>query len=763
MKQSDCHSKISNQIVSIDSTENAENTKPAGSRIHSAVLALASTSSAISESDNFFHQCVLNLANAFQTKYALIGIYENEEKSSIRTLAVSADGKIIDNISYDLKGTPCDDCINQRTVLIQSDVAKNYPEDELLVTMELESYFGTSLLNSVGDELGVVVVLDTAPMEKGDWIYPIFNLFADRISFELERISSERDLHLAASVFEGSQEGIMLLDTEWKIKKVNNAFTKLSGWEENELLNKPISFLNDKNETDLSLQKIILELEEHGHWQEEIWVNHKSGSIYPEKRTITAVREANNNQIIHYISISTDISERKYAEQRISRLALYDQITDLPNRNYFNEKLNELITDARKNQTDLAVMTLDLDGFKLINDMRGHCTGDRLLKLIGERLQQLPSQGFFCSRMGGDEFTILYSIKNTSVHPLDLINNIAEEIIELMSLPYLLDGEETLITSSIGISLFSRDGDDAQSLIKNSDLALYKAKQLGKNRFEFYRPELSNKVESNFAITNLMRKALSKNQFELHYQSKNKAKTHEVVGYEALIRWKLDNNVLVSPGQFIPVAEDTGMIIDIGKWVLMEAFNQTQIWINEGFHFGRVAINISGRQLTDENFLSWVENLIKETDIKPTDFELEITESWLIEDPNKSANVLTKLHKLGFHLSIDDFGVAHSSLNYLKLFPVDTIKIDRSFTRDILTSDESMAIISAIIAIGNNLNLNILAEGVETEEQLIKLENAGCNEIQGFYFTKPSPAKDLINTQPSEYENNSISYLPIAK
>ncbi len=742
------------QIAKFETSPNSAKEHHVSKRIHSAVSALASSSSPVSETDDFFHECVKNLSKAFDVKYAFIGVFEDETKSTIRSLAVSTDLTITENISYDLKGTPCEDCLNQQQVLIQEDVAEKYPEDEMLTDMELQSYFGSSILDSYGQELGLVVILDTKPMPKDEWMYPIFALFADRISLELERINRQKDLRLAASVFENSREGIMLLDTEWKIRKANKAFVNISGWEEHEIIGLPVTKLATKDQTDFSISEISKRLEEQDHWESEIWSHQKSGGIYPEKRTISAVRDPKTKEVIHYISMSVDISEQKYAEQRINRLARYDQITDLPNRNYFNEKLNESISVARKQNSGLALMTLDLDGFKLINDMRGHHTGDRLLKLMGERLQYLPSNEIFSARIGGDEFTLLFSFEEKQNNLETILNDRASEIIDLVSHPYMLDGEETVITASIGIAIFSDESNDAQSLIQNSDQALYVAKKNGKNCFEYYKSEYSSNVENQFALTNLLRKALVKNQFEIHYQTKNNAKSHEVVGYEALIRWKLDDGVLVSPGQFIPVAEDSGMITEIGKWVIKEVFNQAKTWKHKGLNFGRIAINISGRQLSDANFVEWMKELTYETKTNPQNFELEITESWLIEDPDKSAKVLTQLHELGFHLSIDDFGVAHSSLNYLKCFPVDTIKIDRSFTRDITTSEESMAIVSAIIAIGNNLNLNILAEGVETKEQLEKLEAAGCNEIQGFYFSKPQPVNILELTQLEQMENS---------
>ena len=740
--------------LKLDKVTNDPSETLVSTRINSAITALASASSPTSECDRFFQDCAINLAKAFEAKYAFIGIFEDETKSSIRSLAVSADGEIIDNITYNLTGTPCQDCLNQHQVLIESNVAALYPDDLMLTEMELESYFGRSIVDQNGVEMGIVVILDTSPMQKDQWMEPVFSLFADRISLELDRIKSQNNLRLAASVFEGSQEGIMLLDTDWKIRKANKAYTKISGWPEEELKGHSLLKRSSDTQSDFSLEEVEKCLNMNDHWQGEIWCHQKNGSIYPEYRTISAVRDTNTENIIHYICMSTDISEQKYAEQRINRLAKFDQITDLPNRNHFNETLNEEIKQARKENSCLALMTLDLDGFKIINEIRGHSTGDRLLKLIGERLQCLPANEIFTARTGGDEFTLLFKLKD-KVNSKITLADCATQIIELMSHPYMLDGEETIITASIGIAPFENKTDDAQSLIKKSDQSLDAAKKKGKNCFEFYKPEHSGKTESQFALATLLRKAISKNQFEMYYQSKLKAQTHEIIGYEALIRWKLDDGVIISPGQFIPVAEETGMISDIGRWVITEVFNQSKKWQNSGFHFGRLAINISGRQLSDECFFGWIENLLKETQTNPSNFELEITESWLIEDPDKSAKLLTKLHDLGFHLSIDDFGVAHSSLNYLKCFPIDKIKIDRSFTRDILTSEESMAIISAIIAIGNNLNLTTLAEGVETKDQLKKLEAAGCNEMQGFYFSKPEPVNILEEMHHSQSKNTN--------
>jgi len=719
--------------------------RPITDRIHGAIAALAAASSPASKTEDFFATCVKALAHAYGTKYAFFGVFANAERTAIRTLAVCRDGEIAENFRYDLSGTPCEDVVSAHQIFIPRDVASAYPADKMLVTIGLESYFGTPMADSSGRNIGLVVVADTKPMEEDPWIHPILGLFADRIAFELEREETQRNLRLAASVFEGTHEGIVIIGADWTIRRVNRAFTEIAGWRMEDLAGKSMHSLVSKRYGRAFYTEVLNTLAETGYWEGETWSRHKNGSVFPDRRTIAAVRDPGTNEIKHYICMVCDISEQKYAEQRIHRLAHYDQTTELPNRTYFHEKLSHAIVDARRRDARLALMSVDLDGFKLVNDLRGHATGDRLLKFVAKRLEMLPSDKFFAARIGGDEFAILMYDVGDEDGDREQVDIQAREIVDLIGLPYTLDGEQTVVTASIGIAFFPTDGADLQTLLKNSDSAVFVAKKTGRNRFEYFRADQCQKAEKQLALTKLLRKAVTKNQFRMYYQTKHAVGDNRIIGYEALIRWQLEDGVLVSPGQFIPVAEETGLITEIGKWVFRAVCEQTITWRRAGFAFGRVSINISGRQFNERNFVPCIAELLRETGANAEDLELEITESWLMEDPERSADVLAALREMGFHLSIDDFGVAYSSMNYLRRFPVNTIKIDQSFTREILSDKDSMAIVEAIIGMGHNLNLKILAEGVETREQLVQLAKAGCDEVQGFYFSKPVPPEQLVD------------------
>ena len=736
--------KRSGSVEEMEKVQGCDAGRSDAERIHSAVAALAAASSPISKTDDFFQECTLNLATAYQTKYAFVGVFGDSTKTWIRALAVVANGSAAESFTYELAGTPCEDVLKTDHIFISRDVAAAYPQDEMLVEMGLESYFGASLVSSAGEVLGLVVVTDTRPMATDPWIHPVLGLFADRIALELERGQAEQELQLAASVFDSSHEGIMIFGPDWRIRKVNRAFSEITGWRGEDIVGKPASVLCSDRKGRARLKEIVADVRESGYWEGELWSRQKSGGLFPERRKVSAVRDPANGDVLHYVVIISDISEQKYAEQRINRLAHYDQTTDLPNRLLFNDKLNQTIAEARREEKQFALLTVDLDGFKVINDTRGHATGDRLLKAVSSRLQQLPQESYFSARIGGDEFAILcFQVEDDNSHR-ESLNTRCREMVDLIGMPYVLDGEETVVTTSVGVAVYPENGDDAQTLLKHSGLAVLLAKKMGRGRFEYYRSDQCREAEQQIALTNLLRQAVTKNQFRLHFQSKHDVTNRSVVGYEALIRWQLDDGVIVSPGQFIPVAEETGLISAIGEWVMRAACEQTQEWRRKGFPFGRVSVNISGRQFTDRKFVDAIARILRETGASASDLELEITETWLMEDPERSAEVIASLRGMGFHLSIDDFGVAYSSMNYLKYFQVDTIKIDRSFTRDILTDNESRAIVAAIIAMGHHLGLNILAEGVETAGQLDCLADAGCDEAQGFFFSKPVAANEIL-------------------
>lgn len=439
------------------------------------------------------------------------------------------------------------------------------------------------------------------------------------------------------------------------------------------------------------------------------------------------------------------LGRRRRAEERVRRSAFYDDITGLPNRASFHDRLQAALQDVKTKQNHLALMFMDLDNFKRVNDTLGHSTGDILLKEVSKRLRLnlrssdeiaeineiSDNQGL--ARLGGDEFTVLLSEIN---EPNDA-GIVAARLLSGMSQPILLSGHEITVTASIGIAVFPNDGQDAETLIKNADMAMYFAKREGKNNFKFYTPNMNDGAIRRLTLENELRRALERGELSLNYQPQMDMKDNSLCGMEALLRW--DNALLgaISPMEFIPIAEETGLIVPIGDWVLRTACTQAKVWLDEGLDIPRVAVNVSVCQFAQDNFPDQVKTILHETGLEPMHLELEITESVLMKDGNEALNTLQNLKDIGVSLAIDDFGTGYSSLNYLKKFPVDRLKIDRSFICTINSDPQSMAIATAIIAMAESMNLRVIAEGVETEEHLVCLKKRECREVQGYYYSRP--------------------------
>jgi len=725
-------------------------------RLEQALRALTAISAPSRSTEDFFRTCVEHLAIAYGTRYAFIGLFDDPlDKSHITTIAGYADGAHIPSMTYPLYGSPCQDVLCVDKVFIASGLRDKYPEDELLITMGLESYFGSALKNADGEAIGLIVVTDTGPMAPDVWNSALLDLFSDRISFELERARADEQLRLSASVFQGCRDGIIIMSPQWTVLSINQSGTAMTGWDEAAMAGQHIFVLRSDRESDAFFRAQTIQLLKQGVWDHELWIRHRSGKVFPIDCSIKMVRDPVTGEASHYVMMMTDISEQKYAEQRIERLAYFDPVTELPNRTLFQERLNEILGESRGSRIEFAVMLLDLDGFKAVNDRLGHAAGDALLIKLAKRLQTLPQADFFSARLGGDEFAILYLSQGSAPNGaaddpdrpdcIDGLDRAASELVDLISMPYDLDGDIATVTASVGIALFPRDGDDAPALLHHADLATYHAKAKGRNRHEYFHSSLCEKAENAAVLQSLLHKALREDQFFMVYQSRHAVSDRSTTGAEALIRWKVEDGTLISPAQFIPVAEESGLIRSIGDWVLGAVFRQVVAWENLGVEFGQISINVSGRQVLDPGFPEMLARRVAETGVNPRSVELEITETWLMQDPNRSIGLLADLKSMGFSLAIDDFGVAYSSMNYLRHFPVDTIKIDRSFIRDINSEKNSLAIISAIVAMGHSLGLNVLAEGVETEDQLQTLQSIGCDECQGFFFSKPNAPEQFVS------------------
>ncbi|MDI3547347.1 MAG: hypothetical protein PWR10_999 [Halanaerobiales bacterium] len=442
-------------------------------------------------------------------------------------------------------------------------------------------------------------------------------------------------------------------------------------------------------------------------------------------------------EVIGAIETLEDITERKQAEEMLWQQVYHDALTGLPNRMLFNDRFTQALAHAYRNRQKLAVLFLDLDRFKNINDTQGYNVGDQLLQGVAERLTDLVREDDTVARMGGDEFILLLP----EIAQAENATKIAKKILEAFKQPLMIGGHEFYITSSIGIVFYPNDGEDAETLLKNADIAMYRAKEQGGNNYQLYDPMMNVKASERLVLENSLRYALEREEFVVYYQPQVSISTGKIIGMEALIRWQHPEWGLLSPAEFIPLAEETGLIIPIGEWVLRTACAQNKAWQEAGYPPVHVAVNLSARQFQQQNLVETVTRVLKETGLEPHYLELEITESIAMQNADFTIVMLRHLEEMGIHISIDDFGTGYSSLSYLKHFPLDTLKIDQSFVRDLTIDPNNKAIVIAIIAMAHSLKFKVIAEGVETQEQLAFLKQQQCDGIQGYLFSKPLPAE----------------------
>lgn len=553
-----------------------------------------------------------------------------------------------------------------------------------------------------------------------------------------ERRQNEEDMRLAGKVFENTSEGVLVTDEFGNIVFVNKAFERISGYAEEEVIGKNPRILKSGQHQRSYYLEMWQVLTESGEWQGEIWNRRKNGEIYPEWLTISAIKD-NVGHVVQYAAVFSDLTSRKQHEERIKHLAYHDALTGLPNRYLFLDRLTLALARAHRTGAKIAVLFLDLDRFKDVNDTLGHAAGDMLLKEVGKRLEHCLREEDTVARMGGDEFTVLLP----EINDVGDIEIVARKVLEMFTQPLTLEGEEIFITASLGIAVAPEDGQDAQTLLRHADMAMYKSKEQGKNRFGFFRTEMSVQAHERLTVEQRLRRALERDEFVLHYQPQVDVYSKQLIGIEALLRWQSPEAGLVPPMRFIPVAEETGLILPIGEWVLRTACRQNVAWQEAGFPPLRMAVNLSARQFHQENLVGRIEDILMETGLSPNWLELEITETVAMHNVALTSSVLRKLKGMGIHIAIDDFGTGYSSLNYLKRFPIDTLKVDQSFIRDSVTDPEDAAIVATILVLARNLNYLAIAEGVETPEQLEFLQERECDGFQGYLISEPLPAEGM--------------------
>lgn len=547
--------------------------------------------------------------------------------------------------------------------------------------------------------------------------------------------ASRRSLHLAERIIESTLEGVIITDARGRIMSVNPAFTKLTGYSEAEAIGQTPAMLSSGRHDKRFYESMWRQLREQGQWQGEIWNRRKNGEFFPEYLSITAITDE-RGEVSHYAGMFTDITQLKENEENIRNLAYRDPLTGLPNRRLLDDRLEMAIAQAHRHGTHVGVLFIDLDQFKQVNDSLGHAAGDELLAELARRLRRCVREDDTVARLGGDEFVVVLA----DVERHEDVQQTAERALDAIRAPLWLQGRELVVTCSMGMSVYPEDGRDRKSLLKHADAAMYQVKNQGRDGLSSYMPTPRTTPSDHLTLTLELRKALDQGELELHYQPLMD-NNDRLAGAEALLRWHHPELGQISPDTFIPLAENSGMIIPIGDYVLRKAITQLAQWNQQGLHLPEISINASARQLRDQGFVDRVSTVLATSGVKPTRLTLELTESVLMDDT--ASPQVRALKELGLSLALDDFGTGYCALAYLKLFPIDRLKIDRSFIKGLVEDAADAAIVSTLIDLGKKLRLEVVAEGVESSWQLEVLRTYGCDLYQGFAFAPALPATEF--------------------
>ncbi len=548
----------------------------------------------------------------------------------------------------------------------------------------------------------------------------------------------EKKYGLAQKVIENAAEAVVFTDAQGLIVDVNDAYQNITGYRRSELIGKNPNVLKSGRHDRQFYQAMWMQIKEQGAWSGEVWDRRKNGEIYPKWLMINAMTD-DDGIPTGYVGIFNDLSEKKEAEEKLEELSFYDPLTHLPNRVLFYDRLSVGISIAKREKHQLAVLMIDLDRFKVINDSLGHNIGDELLELIAKRFLTLGRESDTVARLGGDEFAILLpelkSAEDASV--------VAQNVIDALLAPFSLEEHNINIGASIGISIFPCDGADVNGLVKRAELALYKAKEQGRNNYQYFSQELQDAVFDQLEMEDEMRHAIENEEFTLFFQPKISLATNKITGMEALVRWIHPEKGLIPPDRFIPLAEESGLIIPLGEWILQTACRETADWVKRYDDSLVVAVNLSAKQFKADNLLETIQKTLHDYRLDPKNIELEITESCVMEDVEGALQTMKDFRENHLKLAIDDFGTGYSSLGYLKQFPMSTLKIDRSFVMDLTTDSDDAAIVEVVILLAEKLGLEVVAEGVETEAQLEFLRLQGCQYVQGYLLSRPLPAEEF--------------------
>lgn len=617
-------------------------------------------------------------------------------------------------------------------------IGRNIRRYALLAVIAWSLVFAASLDHLAGLQQGGAIYLGTGTLWFAG-IAGILVLGEGARRRHLEKRASEQELRRAAAVFSSSHEGIVIAALDGRVQAVNPAFTAITGYREAEIRGHRLNLLQSGRHDETFYQSMWQAIVENGFWQGEIWNRRKDGDIYPEWLTISAVRD-DSGRVSNYVGVFSDISIIKRSQDQLEYLAYHDPLTGLPNRAMLRDRIEHAVERLHRNGGRGAVLFLDLDHFKAVNDSYGHPVGDQVLKAVSERLRSRLREGDTLARLGGDEFVVLLE----DVQAPEDVAIVAEDLIALFRKVFPLSDEcHVSLGLSVGICLFPDDARQTDDVLQFADVALYQAKQGGRNTYRFYTESLTLAARHKLALESSLSLALERDEFVLHYQPLVRLHDQRIIGVEALVRWISPEHGLVPTNDFIPLAEETGQIVPLGEWVLTTACRQMRAWLDAGCEIETLAVNLSAVQFRHPGLLDSVRRALEESDLPPRYLELDITETCLMDPLPSVEQRLQGLKALGVRLAIDDFGTGYSSLSYLCRFSVDRLKIDQRFVSGLESGEQCESLVSTIVSLARNLQLQVLAEGIETGEQLDYFGGLGCDAGQGFLFAHPVPGEQL--------------------